>query len=203
MTEDTIEKELDRLRTFALLQPPGWGTRQLANHAHHIVDTVNAFVDTVDEAQALITSIRTLIETSLARIKEQQADPGIFMHLERVNDFHQQVKKVELEFGKLNHLVEQAQTWVPIAKLSAARTAEAAGRLISSMIVVEMSTTLKQMSDRITALRAMRSPALEEVLIAIQKAERLDETHIRLPEVVWDTDKDLFAPPKLREWGTD
>ncbi len=203
LTEDSVGGEMDRLRVYGSQQPPGWADRQIANHAMHIVDTVNAFVDQVDEAKALLAAVRTPMETSVERIKEEQAKIGTLVALERVNEFEQQVKKVELEFGKLNYLVEQAATWLPIAKASAARTAEAAGRVISSMLVIDMTTALRQLSDRITALRAMRSPALEEVLVAIQKAERLNSEHIRIPDIVWSEGGDMFDPPRLREWGTD
>jgi hypothetical protein len=123
--------------------------------------------------------------------------------VERLAEFEAEVIKVQRAFAGLEHLLQQAETWVGVAKVSAARTAEAAGPIIVTQSVVDVAVTLKQMSDRIQVLRSSQSPAMGEVLQAIQRAERLTSTHIRIPEVCWPENGDMFAPPKLREWGAD
>jgi hypothetical protein len=111
------------------------------------------------------------------------------------------VTKVQRAFTSLDDLLKQAETWMTVAKVSAARTCEAAGRIIAAESVSELTLILGQMAAKIQVLRSTKSPALAEVLQAIRKAEHLTESHIRLPEIIWSEGGDMFTPPKLREWN--
>ena len=200
----TLDQEQERLRLYGAQQPPGWASVRIAQHALHIVTTVESFVDQVNEAQALLERIRPSITESLAHIKQRRQEGAkIVADVDALEDFAVLVDRTVRMHSDLEHFITQVTVWLTVAKESAARTAEAAGRAVSSAMVVDLSTALRQMAERVQALRETSSPALREVLEAVRKAEAMNETHIRLPAIVWPVNGNLFDPPKLREWNED
>ena len=204
LNADTLEKEVERLRIFAAQQPRDWGgpLPRLSQLAIQVVTSVEQFIEQVDIAQALRDEIRPLLDETLDHIRIRRAGGiTVLADVERLKDFETEVVKVQRAFTSLDDLLAQAETWVSVARISAARTCEAAGRIIAAESVSDLTIILQQMATKIQTLRSTKSPALAEILEAIRKAEHLNSTHIRLPEIIWQDGGDMFAPPKLREWN--
>jgi hypothetical protein len=173
----------------------------LSQLAMIVVDGVQAFLDQFDAACALRDEIRPSFMASVDHIAvRREQGITVLTDLERVAEYEQQVAKVRRAFAGLESVLAIAESWVTVAKVSAVRTAEAAGRLIVSESVSDLTVTLQHMATKVQVLRSTESPAIDEVLQAIRKAEHLNETHIRIPEIIWPEGGDMFAPPKLREW---
>ena len=205
LDRQTLDGEQERLRIFGSQQPPGWAASRIAQVATNVATYVEQFVEQYEAAQEVLVEIRPQLQATVDHLTERRAGSGTgtFSEVELLNDFEDQITKIQRAVGDLDSVITRAGTWIPVAKASALRTAEAAGRAISAQLVLDLTVGLKAMSDRVQAMRSATSPALGEVLKAITKAERLNETHIRLPEIIWPTDGDLFSPPSLREWGSD
>jgi len=67
------------------------------------------------------------------------------------------VTRVQRAFTSLDDLLKQAQDWVSVAKVSAARTCEAAGRIIAAESVSDLTLILGQMAQK-SRSSAQRSP---------------------------------------------
>jgi|SRR4029450_9808157 hypothetical protein len=173
----TLDTEQERLRVFGAQQPAGWASVRIAQLAMQTVTVIEDFVERVDEAQALLDKIRPALDESVAHIRARKAEGAkILADVESLQDYVILVDRARKAFLDLEHyLALHVETWLTVAKECGARTAEAACRAVTSAMVVDMSTVLQQMAERVQALRNTTSPALREVPEAIRKAERVNK----------------------------
>jgi hypothetical protein len=181
----------------------GWVGQQIASHAKTIVSTVRQFVEAYDEATTVLHEIGPRLQASREHIKARKAGLMIATDVERVTGYENVINKTQRVYTDLEDSLIQATPWVAAAKASALRTAEAAGRTILRIRVEHIAAELATLRSRAQVIRTGTHPTLDEVALAIQDAERLCETHIRLPDITWPRDGDLFSAPTLKEWGSN
>ena len=202
LDQSTLDGEQQRLLQVGRQWTDGWVGQQVATHALTIVRTVSAFVESYEAAQEVLQEIRPQLEASREHIETRKTGLMIATEVERLAAYEDAVMKTQRAYGELEQSLARAATWLPVAKASALRTAEAAGRVILRVRVDTITAEQRALQSRLAVLRSGSHSTLDEVAIAVREAEQMNETHIRLPELTWPDD-DLFAPPRLREWGTE
>jgi len=130
----------------------------LSQLAIKIVTDVEQFLDQFEAASGLRDEIGPVLQASQDQITaRRERGVTVLADLERLKDFEAEVTRVQRAFTSLDDLLKQAQDWVSVAKVSAARTCEAAGRIIAAESVSDLTLILGQMAQK-SRSSAQRSP---------------------------------------------